>query len=70
VNCNPFILNITGQQAYWFIGKFCMRFSASCALVIVKWSANVRTSMYIMQKVRRKVRNYPHFCFSNLFTQK
>jgi hypothetical protein len=29
VNCNYFIPNITGQQAYWFIGKICMRLTAS-----------------------------------------
>jgi hypothetical protein len=53
VNCNDFIPNVIGQQAYWFIGKIHMRLAASSALVTIKCrsmnqSTKVRTSLYMM----------------------
>jgi hypothetical protein len=36
MNCNYFIPNVTGRQACWFIGKICMRLTASGTLVAMK----------------------------------
>jgi hypothetical protein len=33
-------------------------------------TANFVNFLRIMNQIRGKVKNYPHFCFSNLFTQK
>jgi hypothetical protein len=51
VNCNYFIPNVIGQQAYWFIGKICIRLVAGSASVAVKRRAINRwrtaiTSLY------------------------
>jgi hypothetical protein len=32
-------------------------------------NSDVKTRLH-EDEIRRKVKNYPHFCFSNLFTQK
>jgi hypothetical protein len=50
VNCNYFIPNDICQQAYWIIGKICMRLAAGDAPVTVKRralnrSTKVRTSL-------------------------
>jgi hypothetical protein len=36
------------------------------------WNGNTKVCLgqFLDQKILRKVKNYPHFCFSNLFTQK
>jgi hypothetical protein len=36
VNCNYFIPNVIGQQAYLFTGKICMRLAAGSAVIAVK----------------------------------
>jgi hypothetical protein len=39
VNCNYFILNVIGQQAYWFTSRIRVRLAAGVAPVAVKRSA-------------------------------
>jgi hypothetical protein len=52
VNCNYFIPNVIGQQAYWFIGKIRMRFAAGGAPAAVKRRAvNPPTKAYIYREV-------------------
>jgi hypothetical protein len=48
VNCNYFIPNVIGQQAYWVIGKIRMRPAAGGAPVAMNRSTNVKASLYIV----------------------
>jgi hypothetical protein len=53
VNCNYFVPNVTGQDAYWFIGKIRLHPAADDAPVAMKRravnrSTKIRTSPYIV----------------------